>query len=147
MSISKIEQSELAAGYATVESVHAIIGIGTVRSLVFKANAHPRMRLLVHSDEVSMATGDGFTAEYSFVLPLVDTGGNLVLDVVHATGVIAGRSGAQVTAFTPEPFGAQAAATDEPIFEADEDVYIVPSTANSDVADVAIAVLKFEVVA
>lgn len=132
-------------GYTVIESTHALIGVSPDRVLVMKANNHPRMRLLVHTDEVSIADGDPIT-NFSFMLGLVDTTGNLIVDVVHATGVIAGRSGAQVTAFTPEPIAIQAAATDEPIFEADEDVFLLPSTVAGNAADVALIVLKFEVV-
>ena len=132
-------------GYTIIESTHMVFGTTAERALVMKANNHPRMRLLVHADEVSVADGDPIT-DFSFVLPIVDATGGLVLDVVHATGVIAGRSGAQVTIGVPEPIAIQAAATDEPIFEADEDVYLDPSTPNGGATDSALVVLKFEVV-
>ena len=145
MSKITVEQEDLQPGYTVIESTHVLLGTSVEKVLVMKANNHPRMRLLVHGDEVSVADGDPIT-NFSFVLPIVDTTGNLVLDVVHVTGVVAGRSGAQVTIGVPEPISLLAAATDEPIFEADEDIYLLPSTANGNAADVALIVLKFEVV-
>lgn len=145
MSVIKVEQADLMPGYAIIESMHAIMGTGTTRVVAIKGGTHPKMRLKVKDVDTLMDSGDGLTGDHSFVMSLVSTTGGGIYDVTHKDGVIAGRTVAETEVNTLLPF-APVATSDETIFEADEDVIISPSTANGNVADSVLVVLKFEVV-
>lgn len=132
-------------GYTLIQSTHAILGTGTDRITVIKGGSHPKMRLLVKDNSTVMNDGEGLTGEYSFSLHTAHNTSAAVLDVVHKDGSVAGRSVTSTAVNELNPF-APVATTDEPIFEADEDVCLVPSTVAGNAADASLVVLKFEVV-
>lgn len=146
---STVDQDELPAGYTVIESTHVILGVGTVKTIAMKGGTHPKMRLLMKDINTVYAAGDGPTGAYSFAYPIIDTTGGAVFEVLHKDLRLAGQTVAQVTLHCACPFApvAKSATLDvDPVFEANEDVILQPSTANGSAADTAIIVLKFEVV-
>ena len=145
MSKSLVEQEDLDKGYTYIEVTCALMGVDTLNKVVLKGGKHPKMRLLVNDNSTALNTGEGFSEDWSFVIALAAcTSG--AIDVRHRSGVIAGRTGSINAISEISPFAPQAAATDEPVFEADEDVLIEPSTTLGAAGGSLLAVLKFEVV-
>lgn len=145
MSEIRVEQSDLPVGYTIIESIHAILGTGTARVVAIRGGDHPKMRLLVKNANTEMVSGSGLSGAYSFALSRVSTTGGEIFTVSHKDGSVAGQTAAETEVNEIYPF-APAATTDEPTFEADEDVILTPSTACGNAADAALVVLKFEVV-
>ena len=143
MSEIKVEQTDLQPGYTVIESVHAILGTGTDRVVAIRGGTHPKMRLKVKDEDTVMNDGEGLTGDYSFVLVNVAAVSGAIT-ISHKDGVVAGETVATVnTADNIYPI-APAATTDEPIFEADEDVIIAPSTVLGAATASLLVVLKFE---
>ena len=141
----KVEQEDLQKGYTVIESIHAILGVGTARVVAMRGGTHPKMRLKVKDEDTLMDSGDGLSGDYSFVLVNVAAVSGAIT-VSHKDGVVAGETVATVnTADCVYPI-AIAATTDETIFEADEDVMIAPSTVLGAATASLLVVLKFEVV-
>ena len=145
MSQIKVEQEDLQPGYTIIEHVAAILGVGTLQKTVIQGGHHPKMRLLISDSAALLATAQGPTEEASYSVSIVHATGGAVLDVVHKDGSIAGRAASTTSAGAIAPFAA-VATTDEPTFEADEDVCILPSTAGGAATAANLFVLKFEVV-
>ena len=140
-----IDQDELIAGYTHIETVAAILGVGTLQKTVIKGGHHPKMRLLISDSAALLATAQGPTEEASFSVSIVHNTSGAVFDVLHKDGTIAGRAASTTSAGAIAPFAA-VATTDETIFEANEDVVLQSSTAAGNAAAGNLAVLKFEVV-
>ena len=142
---SNIDLDELPAGYTHIESVHACLGIGTLKKVVIKGGRHPKMRLIISPSAALLATAQGPTEEASFSQSIVHNTSGGVFDVVHSNGLIAGRAASTTSAGAIAPFAA-VATSDEPVFEASEDVCLQQSTAAGNAAAANMVVLKFEVV-
>ena len=143
MSVIKVEQNDLPKGYTVLESVHAILGTGTDRKVAIRGGTHPRMRLKVKDEDTVMNDGEGLTGDFSFVyVNVVAVSG--AITVSHKDGVVAGETVATInTARNIYPI-AYNDADDEPIFEANEDVMIAPSTVLGAATASLLVVLKFE---
>ncbi len=139
------KQEELQKGYTRIESIHAILGVGTTKIVAIQGRTHPKMRLVVKDDGTKMQDGAGLTGDYSFALCRAFTTGGGIFQVTHKDGVVAGITDAVAAANELYPF-APAAASDETIFEANEDIILEPQTVQGSAADSALVVLKFEVV-
>ena len=138
-----IDQEDLVQGYTYIESAHACLGIGTLKKVVIRAGHHPKMRLMVSTSAALLATAQGPTEEASFSISIVHSTSGGVFDVVHSNGFIAGRSASTTSAGAIAPFAATAT-TDDPVFEANEDVCLQQSTAAGNAAAANLVVLKFE---
>ena len=140
-----LDQDELQPGYTIIESTHAILGTGTERKVAIKGGKHPKMRLLVADADTVMNDGEGLTGGYSFVIALAAAVSGAIT-VSHKDSVVAGETVATINTLSNIYPIAPAATTDEPIFEADEDVMIAPSTVLGAATASVLVVLKFEVV-
>ena len=144
MSRSEVEQEDLFVGYTKIESVHVINGAHATSFVAIRGGDHPKMELLVATE--TSGEVDSVPDGKSFVALLVDGGGvgSPVIDVQHVSGDVAGTAAATVNAIKSEAFYAKAS-SDIPIFEADEDVVMHPTTAGA-AGSIALVVLKFKVV-
>ena len=142
--VTLVEQYEIFAGYGFIESVTALLGVGTLKKVIIRGGHHPKMRLKVAPAATLLASGAGPSDEYSFSVSIVHSTSGAVFDVVHSDGVIAARAASTTSAGAIAPF-AYSASTNEPVFEAWEDVCIMPQTASGNAAAANLAVLKFEV--
>ena len=139
-----IDQNELQPGYTIIESKHAILGTGTERKVAIRGGTHPKMRLLIADVSTLYNTGEGLSEDWSFATTLAAATSG-VLEVSHKDGILAARTAAINAVNEIYPF-APVTGADETIFEANEDVMIVPSTVLGGATGAVLAVLKFAVV-